>query len=389
MSEVTALEERYLMQTYKRAPVEFVLGEGVTLYDREGGAYLDFLAGISVCNAGHCHPHVVEAIQQQATRLIHVSNLFYTEPGVRLAERLAESFQPGARSFLCNSGAEANEAAIKLARKHRRGGEIVVLEHAFHGRTLGALSATPQRSKQEPFEPLVPGFVVVPRNDPEALAAAVSDQAAAVMIEPVQGECGVWPITEETLVAAREACDRHGALLIFDEIQCGMGRTGTLWAFELTGVRPDVFTVAKSLASGLPIGACVAGGAAADVLGAGDHGTTFGAGPLVATAALATLDVLDDDALHARVRVLGDRFRAGLERLRGQGRLADVRARGLMVGVDLPEARRGEAQKIVDEALTEHIVLNATGPDTVRFLPPLIVEDQHIDRVLSFLEEAL
>jgi acetylornithine/N-succinyldiaminopimelate aminotransferase len=389
VSEVTALEERHMMQTYKRAPVEFVLGEGVTLYDRNGEAYLDFLAGISVCNAGHCHPRVVEAIRQQATRLLHVSNLFYTEPGVRLAERLTDSFQPGARAFLCNSGAEANEAAIKLARKHRRGGEIVVLEEAFHGRTMGALSATPQRSKQEPFEPLVPGFVMVPRNDPEALKAAVTDRTAAVMIEPVQGECGIWPISEEVLLAAREACDRVGALLVFDEIQCGMGRTGMLWAFELTGVRPDVFTVAKSLASGLPIGACVAGGEAAEVLAAGDHGTTFGAGPLVATAALATLDVLDDPALHSRVRVLGDRLRAGLERMRGEGRLADVRARGLMVGVDLPPERAGQAPKVVTDALDERIVLNATGPDTVRFLPPLIVEEQHVDRVLAFLDEAL
>jgi acetylornithine/N-succinyldiaminopimelate aminotransferase len=389
MSEVTALEERYVMQTYKRAPVEFVLGEGVTLYDRDGDAYLDFLAGISVCNAGHCHPRVVEAVRQQAARLLHVSNLFYTEPGVRLAERLAESFQPGARAFLCNSGAEANEAAIKLARKHRRGGEIVVLEEAFHGRTLGALSATPQRAKQEPFEPLVPGFVVVPRDDPEALAAAVRERTAAVMIEPVQGECGVWPISEEMLRAAREACDRFGALLVFDEIQCGMGRTGTLWAFELTGVRPDVFTVAKSLASGLPIGACVAGGEAAEVLSAGDHGTTFGAGPLVASAALATLDVLDDDALHARVRVLGDRLRAGLERMRGEGRLADVRARGLMIGVDLPQKRAGDAPKVVSDALDERIILNATGPDTVRFLPPLIISEEHVDRVLGFLEETL
>jgi acetylornithine/N-succinyldiaminopimelate aminotransferase len=389
MSEVTALEERYLMQTYKRAPVEFVLGEGVTLYDRDGEAYLDFLSGISVCNAGHCHPHVVEAVRQQATRLFHASNLFYTEPGVRLAERLAESFQPEARAFLCNSGAEANEAAIKLARKRRRGGEIVVLEEAFHGRTLGALSATPQRAKQEPFEPLVPGFVAVPRDDPDALASAVSERTAAVMIEPVQGESGVWPISEEMLRAAREACDRSGALLVFDEIQCGMGRTGTLWAFELTGVRPDVFTVAKSLASGLPIGACVAGGEAAGVLSAGDHGTTFGAGPLVATAALATLDVLDDDALHARVRVLGDRLRAGLERLRGDGRLADVRARGLMVGVDLPPERSGEAPGVVRRALDERIVLNATGPDTVRFLPPLIISEEHVDRVLRFMEEAL
>jgi predicted acetylornithine/succinylornithine family transaminase len=377
------------MQTYKRAPVEFVLGEGVTLYDRDGEAYLDFLAGISVCNAGHCHPHVVEALRQQASRLWHVSNLFYTEPGVRLAERLAESFEPRARAFLCNSGAEANEAAIKLARKHRRGGEIVVLEHAFHGRTMGALSATPQRSKQEPFEPLVPGFVVVPRNDPERLDAAVTERTAAVMIEPVQGECGVWPISEEMLLTARRACDREGALLMFDEIQCGMGRTGTLWGFELTSVRPDVFTVAKSLASGLPVGACVAGGEAAGVLTAGDHGTTFGAGPLVATAALATLDVLDDDRLLARVRVLGDRLRAGLERLRGEGRLADVRVRGLMAGADLPEGRAGEAPDVVAEALAARIVLNATGPDTLRFLPPLVVEEQHVDRVLAFLEKTL
>jgi len=389
VSEVTALEERYVMQTYKRAPVEFVLGEGVTLYDRDGEAYLDFLAGISVCNAGHCHPHVVEAVRQQATRLFHASNLFYTEAGVRLAERLAESFQPGARAFLCNSGAEANEAAIKLARKHRRGGEIVVLEEAFHGRTMGALSATPQRAKQEPFEPLVPGFVAVPRNDPEALTTAVGEHTAAVMIEPVQGECGVWPISEEMLRAAREACDRSGALLVFDEIQCGMGRTGTLWAFELAGVRPDVFTVAKALASGLPIGACVAGGEAAEVLSAGDHGTTFGAGPLVATAALATLDVLDDDALHARVRVLGDRMRAGLERLRGDGRLADVRARGLMIGVDLPPERAGDAPRIVSDALDARIVLNATGPETVRFLPPLIVSEEHVDRVLEFMDGVL
>ena len=231
-----------MMQTYKRLPVEFVLGEGARLYDAQGGEYLDFLAGISVCNAGHCHPRIVEAIRDQAGRLQQVSNLYYNEPAARLAERLATSFEPGARVFLCNSGTEANEAAIKLARKHRRGGEIVVLEGAFHGRTMGALSATPQPDKQEPFAPLVPGFRVVPRDDPDALAAAVGDRTAAVMLEPVQGETGVWPISERMLLAAREACDRSGALLIFDEIQCGMGRTGTLWAFELTPVRPDVLT---------------------------------------------------------------------------------------------------------------------------------------------------
>ena len=387
--EVRALEAQYVMQTYKRGPVEFVRGEGATLYDGEGEAYLDFLAGISVCNAGHCHPDVVAAVREQAGRLMHTSNLFYTEPGVRLAERLAESFRPGARVFLCNSGAEANEAAIKLARKWRHGGEIVVLEGAFHGRTMGALSATPQREKQEPFEPLVPGFVCVPRDDPEQLAAAVGERTAAVMIEPVQGECGVWPISEPMLLAAREACDRAGALLVFDEIQCGMGRTGMLWGFETAGVRPDVFTVAKSLASGLPIGACVAGGDAAEVLVPGDHGTTFGGGPLVGAAALATLGVIDDARLLSRVRVLGDSFRVGLERLRESGRLADVRARGLMIGVDLPADRAGQAPQVVSEALAQHLVLNATGPDTLRFLPPLVISEADVERVLAFLEQAL
>jgi acetylornithine/succinyldiaminopimelate/putrescine aminotransferase len=209
------------------------------------------------------------------------------------------------------------------------------------------------------------------------------------MIEPVQGECGVWPISEAMLIAAREACDRAGALLIFDEIQCGMGRTGMLWGFEMTGIRPDVFTVAKSLASGLPIGACVAGGRAAEILAAGDHGTTFGGGPLVSAAALATLDVIDDARLLSQVRILGDAFRVGLERLRVEGRLADVRARGLMVGVDLPPERAGEAPKVVGEALAEHIVLNATGPDTIRFLPPLVITQADVERVLDFLERAL
>jgi predicted acetylornithine/succinylornithine family transaminase len=362
------------------------MGEGCHLYDAEGRQYLDFLAGISVLNTGHCHQHVVHAIREQAGQLAQVSNLYYNEPAALLAQRLAESFEPGARVFLCNSGTEANEAMIKLARKHRRGGEIVVLEGAFHGRTMGSLSATPQPDKQEPFAPLVPGFVVVPRDDPDALTAAVGEHTSAVMLEPIQGETGVWPISERMLLAAREACDRTGALLLFDEIQCGMSRTGTLWAFELTPVRPDVFTTAKALASGLPAGAVIAGGTAADVLQPGDHGATFGGGPLVASAALATLDLLDDDRLQARVRVLGDRFRVGLERMREQGRVTDVRGRGLMVAVDLPGPT---APDVVDAGLAAGIVLNATGPSTLRFLPPLIVVEHDIDRVMAFLEEAL
>jgi acetylornithine/succinyldiaminopimelate/putrescine aminotransferase len=260
--ELKTLDGAHVMATYPRQPVAFARGEGATLYDTEGEPYLDFLAGISVCNAGHCHPTVVEAIREQAGLLTHTSNLYLTEPGVRLAGRLASSFAEDARVFLANSGAEANEAAIKLARKHRRGGEIVVFEGGFHGRTMGALSATPQETKQEPFAPLVPGFVVVARDDLSGLQSAVTERTAAVMLEPIQGESGVWPMSEDLLVAAREACDRTGALLVFDEIQCGMGRTGTLWAFEGTPVEPDVFTTAKSLASGLPIGACVARGEA-------------------------------------------------------------------------------------------------------------------------------
>jgi predicted acetylornithine/succinylornithine family transaminase len=379
------LDERFVMRTYARQPVAFVRGEGATLYDAEGARYLDFVAGISVCNTGHCHPHVVEAIKEQAERLLHVSNLYLTEPAVRLAERLASALAPDAKVFFSNSGAEANEAAIKLARKHRRGGEIVVLEGGFHGRTMGALSATPQETKQEPFAPLVPGFVTVPRDDPHALAATVGERTAAVLLEPIQGESGVWPVADRVLRAAREACDRSGALLIFDEVQCGMGRTGTLWAFEQS-LRPDVFTVAKALASGLPIGACVAAGEAAAVLEPGDHGSTFGGGPLVAAAALATLDVIDDAELLASVRRLGAALRGGLDELRAAGKVVAVRGRGLMVAADLPEARAAE---LVRAALADRIVLNSTGPGTIRFLPPLVIAETDVERVLDFLERAL
>jgi acetylornithine/N-succinyldiaminopimelate aminotransferase len=384
-SVIRALDEGYVMRTYARQPIAFVRGEGAILYDPDGEPYLDFLAGISVCNTGHCHPHVVEAIKDQAERLLHTSNFYLTEPGVRLAERLASALAPDAKVFLANSGAEANEAAIKLARKRRRGGEVVVLEGGFHGRTMGALSATPQETKQEPFAPLVPGFVAVPRDDPGALAEAVDDRTAAVLLEPIQGESGVWPVSERVLRAAREACDRSGALLIFDEVQCGMGRTGTLWAFEQS-LRPDVFTAAKALASGLPIGACVAAGDAAAVLEPGDHGSTFGGGPLVAAAALATLDVIDDAELLASVRRLGAALRSGLDELRAAGKLTAVRGSGLMLAADLPEARAAE---VVQVALQERIVLNSTGPATLRFLPPLVIGEADVERVLDFLGRSL
>ena len=368
LAELQALERDALMPTYVRNPVEFVRGEGTRLWDDEGNEYLDFLTGISVAQLGHCHPAVVEAVHEQAGRLMHVGNLFYTEPGMRLAKRLVD-LSLGGRVFLCNSGAEAIECALKLARKRRTGGEFVVMEGGFHGRTMGALSATPQESKQAPFAPLVPGFRVVPRNDAAALTAAVSDDTAAVLLEPIQGESGIHPLDPDVLRAAREACDEHGALLIFDEIQCGMGRTGTLWAHQQLGVTPDVMTVAKGLGGGLPVGACVTSPDAADVLGPGDHGSTFAGGPVIAAAANAVLDVVTGEGFLDTVRQRGDRLAAGLRELG-----LEPRGLGLMVGFDLPDA-----QDVARRALLEQrLVVHATGPETIRMLPPLTVSDDEI-----------
>ena len=369
------------MNTYTRFPVEFARGEGATLWDAEGNAYLDFLAGISVCNTGHCHPRVVAAVEAQARTLMHVSNLYFTRPMVELAERLAAS-SLGGRVFFANSGAEANEAALKLVRKARPRGDVVVLHGGFHGRTYGALSATFQEAKQAPFAPLVPGFVAVPR-DPEALDAAVTDTTAAVLLEPIQGETGVTVLPAELLAAARAACDRTGAALVFDEVQTGMGRTGTLWAYEGVDVVPDAMTVAKALGGGLPIGALITGPRLADVLAPGDHGSTFAGGPVIAAAAHAALDVLDDPALLARVQELGTRLQESLRELPG---VLDVRGRGLMVAADIDRS----APDVVRRALLEQrLVINATGPQTLRFLPPLVVEQSHVDDALARLAPLL
>jgi predicted acetylornithine/succinylornithine family transaminase len=374
LQELQALEAAHVVPSYARYPVELVRGAGTRLWDAEGREYLDFLAGISVLNVGHCHPKVVEAVREQVGRLTHTTNLFYTEPAMRLAGRLAQS-SLGGKVFFCNSGAEANEAALKLVRKAKPAGGIVVVHGAFHGRTYGALSATPQESKQAPFAPLVPGFTVV-APEPAALEAAVTKGTAAVLLEPVQGETGVHPLSPELLRAARAACDRVGAALVFDEIQTGMGRTGTLWAYEQTGVVPDALTTAKALGGGLPIGALVTGPRLADVFEPGDHGSTFAGGPVVAAAANAAFDVLEDPALLARVRELGERLREGLAELPGT---RDVRGRGLMVAFDAEDA-----PGLVRRALLEQrIVLNATGPATVRLLPPLIVTAEEIDDALA------
>lgn len=380
------ISDAFLTANYARYPVEFVRGEGVRLWDADGHEYLDFLAGISVSSVGHCHPGVVAAVREQAGQLLHVGNLFYTGVMVGLAERLAVgAFGPdgGGKVFFTNSGAEAVEAALKLARKRKQGGDIISLQRAFHGRTYGALSATPQESKQAPFAPLVPGFRAC-EPTAAALAAEVDEQTAAVILEPVQGESGVWVLDEELLTVARERCDAVGATLIFDEIQCGLGRTGSLWHFHQSGVFPDVVTSAKALAGGLPIGAMIAGETVADVFAPGDHGSTFAGGAVVCAAAHATLDVLEDPALHARVRELGHRVRTGLAALPG---VAEVRGIGLMNAFDLTA---GGAPELVHRALLEQrLVCNATGPATVRLLPPLIVGEAEVDEALARLGRLL
>jgi acetylornithine/N-succinyldiaminopimelate aminotransferase len=381
LAELQEFESESVIESYARFPVEFVRGQGAWLWDDEGNEYLDFLCGISVTSLGHCHPRVVEAVREQVGRLVHTSNLFYTEPAMRLAQRLARS-SLGGKVYFCNSGAEANEAAIKLARKARVGGDVVVVHGAFHGRTYGALSATPQESKQAPFAPLVPGFrVVAPQA--QAIAAAVDGHTAAVLLEPIQGETGVNVLSEECLTAARAACDEHGAALIFDEIQCGMGRTGTLWAYEQCGVRPDAITVAKALGGGLPIGALVTGEDLADVLKPGDHGSTFAGGPVVAAAALAALELTDEPRLMQAVRELGGLLAEGLGRL---PHVNAVRGRGLMLACELDVA----APDVVRRALLEQrLVVNATGPTTVRLLPPLTIGEREVDDALHRLGAAL
>jgi acetylornithine/N-succinyldiaminopimelate aminotransferase len=375
LAELQALERDAVMATYARQPVEFVRGEGARLWDADGNEYLDFLAGISVAQIGHCHPALVAAVREQAGRLMHVGNLFYTEPGMRLAKRLADASLEG-KVFLTNSGAEAIECALKLARRRRRGGDFVVLEGGFHGRTMGALSATPQESKQAPFAPLVPGFRVAPRRGP----LPVDERVAAVIIEPIQGESGIHPIEPELLRAAREACDEHGALLVFDEVQCGMGRSGRMWAWEESGVRPDVMTVAKGLGGGLPVGACITSTEYAAVLQPGDHGSTFAGGPVVAAAANKVLDVVDDEQFLAAVRAKGERLTGALT---GLG--LDVRGRGLMLAFHAPEA-----EELVRSLLLEQrLVANATGPDTVRLLPPLTVSDAELDEAVTRIAAVL
>jgi len=382
-AHLQALEERFVMQTYRRAPVQFVRGEGCSLWDADGKEYLDLLGGISVCSVGHCHPAVMEAVREQAGELMHVSNLFYSEPMVRLAERLSQS-SLGGRVFFSNSGTEANECAIKIARKHARARgidapEIVSFERDFHGRSYGALAATPDLAANPDFAPMLAGFRAVPMTV-EAIRESVGEQTAAVLIEPIQGEAGIYPVPDDVLVAAREACDRVGALLILDEIQTGIGRTGSLWTYEQTPIRPDVLTTAKALGAGLPIGACVTTPGAGEILSAGDHGSTFAGGPLVTRAALAVLAIVSDPELLRSVRETGAALRSALQALDG---VREVRGRGLMLGVGL---KQGIDAAAAGRALLERgVIVNVPEPGTLRLLPPLIITEAEAEAATEAL----
>ena len=403
--EQVKLDEQYVMPTFGRKPVEFVRGHGMMLEDSDGKEYLDFLSGIGVVSLGHCHPEVVSAISAQASELIHVSNYFYIEHRGEVAELLSamlndnvhgdDAASPEAwKSFFANSGAEANECAIKLARlyakKHREGDPdiIVTLQNSFHGRTLASLAATAQPAKQEAFQPLPQGFVATPANDIDALRQLFADQGdriCAVMLEPIQGESGVHPCTAEFLQAARELTEERGALLICDEVQCGIYRTGKPFAFQHAGITPDVVTIAKGVASGIPAAACAARAEVADTFAPGDHGSTFGGSNIAMAAAHATLRALSARGFDAHITEVGEYLQA---RLREIPAVTEVRGEGLMVAADLADdAPTGP--DTVAAALECGLVLNATGPHTLRFLPPLICEKEHVDMMVARLASLL
>ena len=378
---MTVVAREALMGTYRRFPVTFVRGEGTTLFDDAGRAYLDFAAGIAVAQIGHAHPRWVEAVSAQAGRLAHVSNLFSTEPQVALAERLRALLGWG-RAFFANSGAEANEAALKLARKATGRTKVVAAAGGFHGRTFATLAATGYPEKHAPFEPLPDWFTHVPYGDGAALAEAVDEDTGAVLLEPVLGEGGVVPAPPGYLEAARQACDDAGALLVLDEVQTGVGRCGA-W---LAGAeaRPDIVTLAKGLAGGLPIGACLATDEVAAAFGPGDHATTFGGGPIVCAAALAVLDVIEDENLLANAREQGARLLGGLEKA---APALEARGVGLLVGVELtPEV---PARQVVSSALDRGLVVTEAGRNTVRLTPPLTVSAAEVDECVSILGEVL
>ena len=383
--------EDYIFQTYLRQGKAFLKGEGAVLTDEDGKTFVDFLAGIAVCSLGHCHPAVTAAIQKQAATLVHVSNLYYTAPQADLAEKLINACFAD-RVFFANSGAEANEAAIKLARRYFQAQgvgnrhKIITMKQSFHGRTMATLSATGQDKIQKGFYPLLEGFEYVDYNDIDALKAAVDDTVCAVMMEPVQGEGGVIPADVEYLKQVRALCDEKGCLLIFDEIQTGMGRTGTLFAHQGYGINPDIMTLAKALANGVPMGAMLATQDAAKGFEAGSHGSTFGGTPLAAAAALETFNIISDPEFLAQVNAKADYFNAKLAELAGRhDRIQGIRGRGLLIGLELDKG----AGEVVEACFKKGFIINGIQDKVLRFAPPLIIEEGQIDQLIQVLDSVL
>lgn len=381
--------EQYLMGTYQRQPISIVRGRGTKVYDLEGREYVDFVAGIAVNILGHGHPDLVLAIQKQAAQLIHTSNLYYTEPQVKLAQILVDhSFAD--QVFFCNSGAEANEAAIKLARRYSHGKygagrfEIITMKQSFHGRTMATLSATGQEKVQKGYEPLVAGFSHVTFNHLADLEHAVTDKTAAIMLEPIQGEGGVHVASGDYLKAVRELCNQRDILLIFDEVQTGMGRTGTLFAYEQLDVQPDIMTLAKGLGGGVPIGACLATAPIAKAFGPGSHASTFGGNPLACAAALAVFRVLLEGRVLDQARRMGEYLGKGLLECKDRHHLVrDVRGLGLLQGMEIEI----DAKTVVADCLKRGVLVNATGDHVLRFVPPLIISQREVDRLLEALSQ--
>ncbi|QRY64385.1 acetylornithine transaminase [Gordonia sp. PDNC005] len=381
------LQQRWnasLMNNYGTPPVALVRGEGAVVYDADGKQYLDLLGGIAVNALGHAHPEIIKAVTAQLSTLSHVSNLYIAPPVVDLAERLLGAFGHDGRVFLCNSGTEANEAAFKLARRTGRP-QIIAAEGGFHGRTMGALAMTGQPAKRAPFDPMPAGVDFVPYGDVAALEAAVSQDTAAVILEPIQGENGVIVPPEGYLAAAREITSRHGALLMLDEVQTGIARTGVYFAHQRVGIVPDVITLAKGLGGGMPIGACIATGPAADLFGPGHHGTTFGGNPACAAAALAVLDYIDAQDLCSRVDSLGKSLAASIEGI-GHPLIDHVRGEGLLLGVVLSEPLSGRVDVAARNA---GYLLNAPAPNVLRLAPPLILSDEQADAFVADLPAIL
>jgi acetylornithine/N-succinyldiaminopimelate aminotransferase len=392
-ADIIAMEHKYVMQTYRRPDFVLVRGEGARVFDSEGRAYVDGVAGIAVNALGHADPQLVATLQEAAQGLIHVSNLYHTQPHAELARSLVEhSFAD--RVFFCNSGTEAVEGALKFARKYARHASlqgrsdktsIVAFSGSFHGRTMGALSTTAPEKYRAPFEPLIPGVRFAPFNDPEAAEAAITDDVCAVIVEPIQGEGGIHPAQAAFLTRLRAACDRSGALLIFDEVQCGMGRTGYLWAHQFYDVTPDVMALAKPLANGLPIGVVLVTQAVADALEPGDHGSTFAGGPLICRLAGVVLERVSQPDFLAAVREKGEHLAGRLSALVQASPLAqEARGRGLMWGVEC----QVEAASVIAAGYRHGVLVCAAGPDVVRLLPPLTITHAELDELVDGLAAA-